>query len=87
MTGRWTLDSWRNRPAAQMPIYPERAIPDARRPLTPPDARMELSHLDPFTLVDSGDYPPLVVVNRVCTLKSHCAVAKRRSRTSSHETQ
>jgi len=87
MTGRWTLDSWRNRPAAQMPIYPEWAIPDARRPLTPPDARMELSHLDSFTLVDSGDYPPLVVVNRVCTLKSHCAVAKRRSRTSSHETQ
>jgi hypothetical protein len=23
MAERWTLDSWRNRPAAQMPIYPE----------------------------------------------------------------
>jgi hypothetical protein len=30
---------------------------------------MELSHLDPFTLADSGDYPPLVVVNEVRTLK------------------
>ena len=52
------------------------AIPDAGRPLTPPDARMELSHLDPFTLADSGDYPPLVVVNEVRTLKSHCAWQK-----------
>jgi hypothetical protein len=42
----------------------------------PPDARMELSHLDPFTLADSGDYPPLVVVNEVRTLKSHCAWQK-----------
>ena len=41
---------------------------------------MELSHLDPFTLADSGDYPPLVVVNEVRTLKSRCAGAKRRSR-------
>jgi hypothetical protein len=59
MAERWTLDSWRNRPAAQMLIYPEWQSRTPGRPLTPPDARMELSHLDRFTLADSGDYPRL----------------------------
>jgi hypothetical protein len=30
-------------------------IRDAKRPFTPPDTCVELWHLDPFTLADSGD--------------------------------